>query len=481
MFKFSSKDNASAHELDGRTTSLLLTVVCRADDPATVVFYAVPKIAWQQIGGVGIDWGDGTTQSVDCTLSDADLSECMNHPDRLALAGFTHCYEREGKYSVSIRAPKGWLNLHQLPTQTVSIDSPLPTLTIGETDGSFTLIASDTLPALVPVPVRGRALLRKVCPDLLRNNAQLAYFDNAFAATSLTRIPAGLFACCRSLISLTRTFAESGLESIPEGLFPAARDTTVCEGTFSGCTELTDVSNPFAKGVFPICAEGFLDGADNAVFHWCPRDRRTEMGWKRPCPTFEDPFFSFTWEAPAGALNEPIVTFYPIDLALPGELLVDWGDGAAEYVDWNTADTLTHAYEETGLYAVRLYYTRGEAVRPFHLGQHVRAIHTPLPLFHPRATDARGDFCGWAAGLRELEVIEKPLFTDNPDIVNLEQAFAGCVRLSRVPENFLSGPGENRQLNVDGMFAFCKSLPRLPEDYRSFKRNTALDCFAPKQ
>lgn len=481
MLKFSSKDASSSPRIEGRTIALSLTAVCRADDPATVVFYCVPKIARQQIGDVRIDWGDGTVEAVDCTLSDADLSELMNHPDQLRLNAFTHRYGREGKYSICIKAPMGWLNLHRLPAQTVSIDTPLPTLTIGETDGSFKLKASDTLAPLVPAPVEGRCLLRKVCSDLLRSNPQLAYFDEAFAGTSLTRIPTGLFSHSNHLASLTRTFADSAVESIPEGLFAAACDTTLCEGTFSGCTALTSVANPFVGDVFPICAEGFLEGAENTLFDWFPRDRRTEMGWQRPRPTFDDPAFSFTWAATHAGRKETIVAFYPIDLALAGEFLVDWGDGSTELVDWNTTDTLAHAYAAVGLYAVRLYHTRGEAVRPFRLAQRVRAIHTPLPIFHPRAIDSRGDFCGWAVGLRELEIIENPLFTNNPDIVNLEQAFAGCVRLSKVPEDFLKGPRDNPALNVDGMFAFCKSLAALPGDYRNFRRNTSLDYFASKQ
>lgn len=481
MFKFSSKDASSSSRIEGRTIALSLTVVCRSDDPATVVFYAVPKTAWQQIGEVRIDWGDDSVETLDCTLSDADLSELMNHPDELRLNAFTHRYSREGKYSISIKAPMGWLNLHRLPAQTVSIDTPLPTLTIGETDGSFKLKASDTLPPLVPVPAQGRALLRKVCPDLLRSNPQLAYFDEAFAGTSLARIPSGLFSHCTRIASLTRTFAGSAVESIPESLFAAACDATVCDGTFCNCSALTSVANPFVGDVFPICAEGFLEGTENTLFDWCPRERRTEMGWKRPRPTFDDPAFSFTWAAAQGGRTETIVAFYPIDLALVGEFLIDWGDGSTEFVDWNTTDALTHAYSSAGLYAVRLYHTRGEAVRPFRLAQHVRAIHTPLPIFHPRCTDSRGDFCGWAVGLRELEVIEKPLFVDNPDIVNLEQAFAGCVRLSKVPEDFLKGPRDNPALNVDGMFAFCKSLADLPDDYRNFRRNASLDYFASKQ
>ena len=129
-----------------------------------------------------------------------------------------------------------------------------------------------------------------------------------------------------------------------------------------------------------------------------------------------------------------------------------------------------------GIYRVKLHHTAGEEVRPFRLGRSVTAVHNALPAFHPRTVETLGDFCGWAADRRELRSIPEDLFANNPSIVNLEQAFAGCVRLTDVADGIVSMLPDLK--STDGMFAFCKSLKALPTSYVASPHSPRYDCFA---
>ena len=465
-----------APTLANKTIELTLTVVSSAGEELAFEFFAVPKPAEQSIGEILIDWGDSHIEKADCLITDGEISEMVNNAALVAMRRAAHRYATDGKRTIRVKAPMGWLPLKRLPDQTISIDSPLPTLTIGETDDKCRLLASDTLPRLV-MPAAGAetSLLAGICPELLKSNPQLEFFDEAFMATGLKAIPAGLFTPCTAIASLTRTFARTSITALEPMALAAADEATVCEETFADCGELVRVANPFSEGVLPVCAEGFLLGSPCSFFDWCAPERREEMGWQRPAAQPTDPAFEFEWAAHDTDAH-PVVIFYPIDLELKGDLWVQWGDGASERVDWNKTQILEHAFAALGTYRVRLHYTAREPVRPFRLGSGVKAIHTALPLMHPRSAEARGDLCGWAADLRELESIAEPLFVNNPTVVNLEQAFAGCLRLREVPDDVLKGL---KAVKVDGMFAFCKSLSRLPADYLAADRDLRLDCFAP--
>ncbi len=460
-----------------KTISLQLTVISKADEEICVDFYAVPKLAAYQIGEIVVDWGDSRQTSPDLTIDDETLNEMITREDLVPVSKLSHRYATAGKRTLTIKTPMGWLPLKSLPYQTISIDSPLPVLTMGETDGNFRLVASDTLP---PVAVAdspdGKSRLAHIPSDLFLRNPQLEYFDGAFAGTQLKSIPGGLMNACRQLSSLVGTFAGTLIAKIEAQTFLTAGESTDCARTFADCPNLDAVENPFREGILPICMEEFLAGAPSTLFGWCAPDRREEMGWDRPKATANNPSFDFDWAAPDAEIHS-VICFYPIDLALNGDILIDWGDGKAEVVDFNHVQTLDHAYAAAGLYRVKLHYTPREAVRPFYLGKHTKAIHTALPIWHPKTVETRGDFAGWAADLRELETIAAPIFVNNPDILNLEQAFAGCVKLKDVPHNIL----ENiRHANVDGMFAFCKSLKQLPNSYTVLRRDETLDCFYPQ-
>ena len=80
------------------------------------------------------------------------------------------------------------------------------------------------------------------------------------------------------------------------------------------------------------------------------------------------------------------------------------------------------------------------------------------------------------AGSYTLTAVPEDLFANNPDIVNLEQAFAGCVKLISVPDGILSGLTSLK--TADAMFAFCKRLEKLPASYLESPHSPRYDFFA---
>lgn len=455
----------------------VFTVICPKDEVIAIEFFAVPQFAAEHIGDIRIDWGDGNVTVADVAMSSDSVAEIVSGEDIMPTSSCSHRYAEDGKRTVTVSTPSGFLPLKKLPYQTVSVSTALPTLTMGESDPEGRPEPSDTLPPLFAMnPKTGRSPLNFICPDFLANNPNLAFFDEAFMGVSLKTVPVSLFSPCKSLKSLARTFAHSQLTAIPYGLLRHALTLSLCEETFAHCSSLRDVDNPFGdKKNLPVCLEGFMQGAAPRLFAWCDKGRRQEAGWIRPHANLADPCFEFDWHA-APLSSEPIVLFYPIDLELEGDLFVEWGDGAVERIDWNSTDVLSHTYAQPGVYRVKLHYTAGEEVRPFRLGRAVTAIHNALPAFHPRTVETLGDFCGWAADRRELRSIPEDLFANNPTIVNLEQAFAGCVQLTDVADGIVSMLPDLKC--TDGMFAFCKSLKALPASYLASPRLPRYDCFA---
>lgn len=455
----------------------VFTVICPRDEVISIEFFAVPQFAAEHIGEICIDWGDGQKSVADVVMSSEAVTEMVSGDDFMASVSITHRYEEDGKRTVTITTASNFLPLKQLPCQCVSVSTALPTLTVGETDPEGRPEPSDTLPRLfVEDPKTGKVALHFICPDFLTNNPKLSFFDESFMGIAAKSVPVSLFSPCKTIKSMVRTFAGSHLTAIPYGLLRHVQTLALCEETFAHCPDLEEVDNPFGeKKNLPVCMEGFLLGAAPRMFAWCDKLRREEAGWIRPEASISDPSFDFDWFAANNAACE-IVRFYPLDLELKGDLYVEWGDGLCEQIDWNMTDVLSHAYAKPGTYRVRLHYTAGEEVRPFELGSRLIAIHSALPTFYRRTVGSLGDYCGWAAERRELTSIPEDLFVNNPDIVNLEQAFAGCVKLRSVPDALLE-PLVNLK-NADAMFAFCKSLPALPASYANVPHNPRFDFFA---
>ena len=450
--------------------------------PAVIQFYKVPGPAHDALGSMMVYWGDGSESAVHCEADRADMETLLASPDAFPTASVTHTYGHTGVFHVRIGCASGFLPLAQLPNQTTAITGPLPTLTLGETDERGRLIPSDTLPALVRLPAEHdvseppRTPLASVVSDLLVNNPDMAYFDRAFADSSLTELPSDLFTPVKTIRSARELAAGSALERVPARLLSRVTPESTVEKAFADCPQLTAAADPFFPTPMPACAEGLLAGAPLSLFAAFPRELRADLGCVRLPATDRDLAFTFEWHAETARANAPVVLFYPMDFEAAGDLFIDWGDDTTERCDWNTVPQLTHAYAKDGIYRITLYSTPGEPVRPFRLGRFVTRILSPLPLFYPRNVTERGNFCGWAADARELTAVPADLFDALGDTVtNLDEAFAGCTALTDVPDAIFASVPD--QASADGAFAFCKKLSKLPASYARRQRRLDRDNF----
>lgn len=444
----------------------LFSVLCAKDEEVSVDFYTVPRIAAEKIGEIRIDWGDGDVSVPSLAMTPQDDAELASGEEPSGTVRCTHVFTKYGRRTrlVSLSAPSGFAPLLRLPQQTVSVSGTLPTLTRGETDEAGQLKGLDTLPPLFrPEDSSQKPSLKELCPRLFAANPQLAYFDEAFMGCEIKVIPADLFAASEVLKSLVRTFADSFVNAVPEGLLQNATAQTLCDETFARCRKIKQAERPFGQmKELPLCLTGFMQDVSPNLFGWCGRERRQQAGWVRPEARWYDPSFDFDWNARAHS-DEPIVLFYPIDLDFKGDLLVEWGDGAIERIDWNAAEQISHDYENAGIHRVRLHYAKDEPVRPFRPGKAVTAIVSALPPFHPRAAEHVGDFRQWAAGCKELASLPEDLFVHNPSIIHLERAFADCEKLCVVPDAILE-PLVNLK-KPKGMFDGCTALKEEPASY----------------
>lgn len=444
-----------------------------------IVFLKVPQMAVDAIGAIRVDWGDGHSDTPDILLNDLELETMASDSGFTAKSVLRHLYALRTPTRIHIQVPNGILPLSALPRETKRIFTSLPTLTLGETSAHGDLIASPVAPTLVPTNSEGQSNLEKIPDDLFRHNPQFCVFDETFIGTSIQKLPAALFSYIDQIVSMRRTFLGSALLEIEAGALQHTNTSSVLQETFADCLELEAIGDVFSGQPIPVCVDEMFRGANPMLFAWCEPSRRKAMGWIRPRATLADPYFAFEWKAAEPEKPETVLAFYPIDLALDGDFCIEWGDGSDESFDWNTQDTVSHAWSDTKVHRVKVHYTKNEPVRPFRLGENVTRILSPLPRLHPRCVDDLGDFCGWAADSRNLIEIPKQFFANNPDIVNLEQAFAGCCRLRNVPDDVLTPLSRLRHL--DSMFAFCKSLPALPASYAGHERNIAMDYFVAEE
>lgn len=71
------------------------------------------------------------------------------------------------------------------------------------------------------------------------------------------------------------------------------------------------------------------------------------MGWVRPDANETDPAFEFEVTVKAG-VDTPVVRFYPMDTAAPGDFLIDWGDGTSERIAFEATPEIRHTWEKPG-------------------------------------------------------------------------------------------------------------------------------------
>ncbi len=457
-----------------RINELVIDFTGKGAVNAHLVFYKIPRLAMDQVGKITIDWGDGSTEDVDCTIDDVELQQMASEPSFTATLTKVHRFQTHSLTRIRIHTSSGWLPLKELPEETEVIATALPTLTVGETTAIGELLPSKVFPQLVVAKDGENSPLKTIASNLFVANPDLEYFDRAFYASSIETIEADLFSPIHKIASIRELFAKSALKEIPAGLLKGVTQETLTSKAFSHCTHLEKVANPFGSAPIPYVIDDFLQGANHAFFSWVDSTRRKIMGWVRPNSTKEDAQFRFTWKATAKP--QTVLHFYAIDLELDGDFLVDWGDGITERFDFEATAAISHAWKKAGLYTVTLFYPQDYAVRPFGFSRGVTAILDPLPAFHPRALRQKNDFVGWAANLRELESIAPHFFDKNPAISNLEQCFAGCVSLKDVDDDILLPL--KRLTCADAMFAFCYKLEHLPKSFANFKRRTELDCYA---
>ena len=466
---------AQASTSNFRIYELVIDLTGKGLVDARLVFYKIPRYAMNQVGKITIDWGDEVTEDVDCTITDAELQQMAADETFTATLTKTHRLQmRHDLARIRICTSSGWLPLKELPKETESIVSALPTLTIGETTAAGELIAAKVFPPLVSSENGERTTLKTIAANLFVANPDLEVFDRAFFASSIETVDADLFSPIHKIASIRELFAKSAIKVIPLGFLENATEETLCSRAFAECTNLEKVENPFEPAPIPYVVDDFLLGAHHALFSWADATRRQIMGWTRPKATKEDAAFRFTWKA--NTTEQTVLRFYPIDLEIDGDFLIDWGDGVIERFEFETTDAISHAWKKLGLYNVTLYSPKEYAVRPFRFSRGVVAILDPLPNFHPKALRQKDDFVGWAANLRELESIAPHFFDNNPTIRNLEQCFAGCTNLKAVDDDIILSL---KHLEcADAMFAFCYKLERLPKSFANFPRQTGLDCFA---
>lgn len=464
---------SSTSSSQSASMELVIDLSAKASSTATFTFFKVPRLAMDQIGDISIDWGDGVLEYIDCTISEAELQRMARDPEFTAVLSISHPLISKETTRIRIFTSSGWLPLRALPKQTVEIESALPTLTTGRTNENGILLASRILPQLVETDLKKRTLLQRIPKDLFAFNPKLEIFDKAFFSSSIREVDASLFSPIQKIRSVRKLFSESALTTVPQGLLKGASFDTICTEAFSQCKNLEHVENPFDSEAIPFVVDGLLAGADHTLFFWADETRRPQMGWIRPAACPQDPAFRIEWQA--NGKEQPVLAFYPIDLALDGDYIIDWGDGTTQTLDFNEQDLLTHRWKKPGLYTISLHSPAPYPVRPFHCFDGVTRILDPLPRMHPRELRNKNDFAGWAANFRRLTSVSAGLFKNNPEIRNLEQCFAGCLNLEAIDDDILT---PLKALScADSMFAFCYTLERLPQSYASFPRKTELDCF----
>lgn len=452
---------------------LVIDLTATAEETASLTFYKIPRLAMDQVGDVCIDWGDGVLEYIDCTLSEVELQRMARDASFTPVLHVTHRGLAEAVTRIRIRTTSGFLPLRALAHQTYAIVSPLPTLTVGQTDKNGILLPAKRLLPLIEPDESGKTTLTFVSGDLFVNNPNLTVLDRAFYASRIRAVDAHLFDAIRNPISIREIFARSDLEVIPEGLLSHVGPNTVCTRAFADCKALKEVSDPFAGTPVPFAVDEFLQGAPHTSFAWADPARRAQMGWIRPEAGPDDPAFRIVYKA--DGTDQSVLAFYETDLALPGDFWIDWGDGTSERIDFDGKPRITHRWENPGLYTVCVHWTAPYPIRPIRFFDSLVQILDPLPPMHVKALGERSDYCGWAAGFENLTDLPAGLFRNNPDITNLEQCFAGCVALTNVPDDIISNLP--KLVCADAMFAFCYKLKRLPASYARLARRLDLDCF----
>ena len=226
---------------------------------------------------ISVDWGDGMKESFANEYQDTNFNNNVKF--------ITHTPMSEGRHISEIRGTDLEVRFgdnrpgHVFgATALTKVLSPLPRCT------------SDLLPYLF----YGCKNLESVTEDLFKNCKNATGALHAFMATSkLKNIPEKLFDYTPKLKSAIWTFYESGLESVPGKLFSKCEEMNNATGCFSYCDSLKTTGDGFLSkqkmivmhGIFRGCSslskvgEDFFENADpfssenawgfNGVFSGC--------------------------------------------------------------------------------------------------------------------------------------------------------------------------------------------------------------------
>lgn len=175
-----------------------------------------------EVKGV-IDWGDGTTETIEGNYSSTTLS---------------HHY-KEGTSSIVSVAFKGTAEILTTNSGTAK----------GEVlKASLLRITQWGSPELKKITLQGASALKQVASDTKGALTNVTNLDNCFnGCTSLTSLPEDLFAKATNVFSFNRTFQDcTSLTTLPQGLFANNTKVTSFDQTFYNCTSLTTLP----KGLF---------------------------------------------------------------------------------------------------------------------------------------------------------------------------------------------------------------------------------------
>ena len=181
--------------------------------------------------GYEVDWGDGTTGLDDTVIATKETELASLDGIKLAAglpSGMPHTYSESNKeYEVTITGGCRYINSGDGNT---TKDKIIEVLQWGET-------------GLERIVLEYCVNLRKIASPTENSFANITNFNWAFGGcTSLTNIPADLFANCQNVTNFSYAFSGcTSLTNIPADLFANCPNVTDFWETFEGCTDLTNI------------------------------------------------------------------------------------------------------------------------------------------------------------------------------------------------------------------------------------------------
>ena len=341
-----------------------------------------------------VDWGDGTTETIEKNTTDSVL--------------YTHDYgTNSGTYTVQIGGS----------STDYSDDETVPAISFSQKIGSHAECSnaitaiSGSLGAIFPTLPDGSqprfcdsfsyALALEEIPsglfDGIHGTAVSHMFSHTFADVSITSIPEKLFAGITGAAPymFDSTFSHTQITSIPEKLFAGITGVAVgmFQHTFSGCWHLTQIPENLFAGIRGAPAEymfyeTFINCSSltgpSAKIHgqylydiW-PDATEDEVGGMYEGATGLDDYkyiptawgglgqerpieykLSLTHQWPLWSHSDQLSFINPdalMYISAAGKFYIDWGDGTTEVIEKENTDELAidHEYAQAGTYTVRI-------------------------------------------------------------------------------------------------------------------------------